>query len=116
MIKEERHGTMTGFVQTEKGETMDKLISLERTKKEIRNYIEEESMLTLLDCVLDKVPSVDPMAKGQWMRYDQFIKIIRAQRFDLMTRENEAGADALEELAKYFEMLSNICPREDFDD
>lgn len=86
---------------------MDKLISLNRAKQEIRNYIEDESMLTLLDCVLDNVPSVDPMAKGQWLRYDLIVKTIRMQAESCRTDGKRDGADALDELADYFDMISN---------
>lgn len=86
---------------------MDKLISLNMAKQEIRNYIEEPSMITLLDCVLDRVPAVDPMAKGQWMRYDMIVKIIRMQAESCRTDGKRDGADALDELADYFDMISN---------
>lgn len=86
---------------------MDKLISLERTKKEIRNYIEDDSMLTLLDCILDNVPSVDPMAKGQWMRLDLIVKTIRAHAESDKLEGKRESAYSLDELANFFEMLSN---------
>ena len=84
----------------------DKLISAERTKQELRNYIESPSLLTLIDTVIDRVPSVDPMAKGQWMRYDLIVTTLRAEAARLYNEDVPVGGDAVTEMANYFEQLS----------
>lgn len=87
---------------------MDKLISAAKAKEEIRNYIEDPSMLTLLDNIIDyRVPSVDPMAKGQWLNYKMITKILRGLAEQKRTEaHNLAGAIALEEAVDYFDKIS----------
>ena len=87
----------------------DKLISAESLKKEVRNYIESDGMLSLINHVIDTVPSIDPTCHGQWMRYDMIAQLLRSQARGLRIEDppKKEGAAALDEMAEYFGHISS---------
>ena len=72
------------------------------------------------DCDIDyhfsHAPTLEPKYVGQWIRYDGVVEILKAQQFDLLQDGRRDAADALQEMAKYFELISRMCPKEDGDE
>ena len=87
---------------------MDKLISANKLKEDLRNYIESPSLLTLIDTIIDRANSIDPKCSGKWMRYDMIEAVLRAQARGHQMEGNIAGADAVTDMADYFEQLGEM--------
>ncbi len=87
---------------------MDKLISANKLKEDFRNYIESPSLQTLIDTIIDRANSIDPKCSGKWMRYDMIEAVLRAQARGLVMEGNTVGADAVTDMADYFEQLGEM--------
>lgn len=84
----------------------DRLISVNRLKQSYQHLDKEDYYRRVFDELIDQQPSVDPMAKGQWMRYDLITATIRGMSAQHADEGDGAGAKALEELAQYFDQIS----------
>lgn len=84
----------------------DRLISVDRLKQSYQHLDEEDYYRKVFDKLIDQQPSVDPMAKGQWMRYDLIVATIRGMSAQHADEGDGPGARALEELAQYFDQIS----------
>lgn len=87
----------------------DKLISAKALMEAARDdgSISGVDVINLAKLV-DKAPAIDPKARGQWMHYDLIQNTLRNQARGLRIEGRTEGADALEEMADYFNTISTM--------